>query len=179
MAVENIVRAINQNLFSQEVAGVYAILDGASVDGLLMNLYNLQPEYFCLYPGELKPDMAEVAPYLVHLQAGSEFTQWVIDQGWGNHWGIFVVSQANLRTLRQHFRKFIIVYSDGQPLYFRYYDPRVMRLYLPTCNAEELETIFGPVDYYLVESDDASIALRFQLVSGSLRQEKVQLGRTR
>jgi len=179
MALENIVRAINQNLFSQDRDRIYAILDGASVDGLLMNLYNQQPEHVCLYPGELKPDMAEVAPYLVHLQPGSEFTQWVIDQGWGNHWGIFVVSQASLRDLRQHFRKFIMVYSDGQPLYFRYYDPRVMRVYLPTCNADELETIFGPVGYYLVESESPDIALRFQLVSGSLRQEKLQLNSTR
>jgi hypothetical protein len=72
-----------------------------------------------------------------------------------------VVSQANLKVLRQHFRKFIMVYSDGQPLYFRYYAPRIMRMYLPTCNADELEIIFGPVEYYLVESEEPDISLRF------------------
>lgn len=178
MALGNIVQAVSQYLFSTE-AGVYAIIDGASVDGLLDNIYDYKPENFCLYPGELAPDMAEVAPYLVHLELKSDFTNWVVGQGWGQHWGIFLVSQASLRDLRQHFRKFIIVYSDGQPLYFRYYDPRVLPVYLPTCNANELSIFFGPVEYFLFEDKSPDIALRFQLVSGTLKQEKLQLRRGR
>jgi hypothetical protein len=30
-------------------------------------------------------------------------------------------------------------------LLFRYYDPRVLRVYLPSCRPSELETVFGPV----------------------------------
>ena len=43
----------------------------------------------CLYRGELQPDMAEVAPYLVKLDRDAPFTDWVLDRGWGNHWGVF------------------------------------------------------------------------------------------
>jgi len=46
--------------------------------------------------------------------------------------------------MRQHFRRFITVHDEsGKPLLFRYYDPRVLRTFLPTCNAKELAEIFG------------------------------------
>lgn len=172
----NIIQAVSVHLFAEEGTNVFAVLDGASVPNLLSSLYQNQPECVCLYAGELEPDMAEVAPYLIRLHRNSEFTNWVIGQGWGRHWGIFAVSQADLRTLRSHFRKFLMVYdSDGKPLYFRYYDPRVLRVYLPTCNAEELKTVFGPVEYYLLEDEEPNAALRFRNSSGILMQEKLLL----
>jgi hypothetical protein len=62
------------------------------------------------------------------------------------HWGIFLTSRADLRSLRNHFRRFLMVLDpDGRKLYFRYYDPRVLRVYLPTCNAEEREIVYGDV----------------------------------
>ena len=32
--------------------------------------------------GDLEPDMAEVAAYLVLLEVDSPFTQWVLTEGW-------------------------------------------------------------------------------------------------
>jgi hypothetical protein len=170
------VETLNQYLFGEEDAEACAVLDGASVPELLGRLDELQPEHECLYMGELKPDLAEVAPYLVRLEQGSEFSAWVVEQGWGNHWGIFALSQASLRELRRHFRTFLKVYDpNGKPLLFRYYDPRVMRVYLPTCNAEELKAIFGPVAGYLLEDEDPGVLLAFRFPSGQLVQQKKQL----
>lgn len=166
--------SVSRKLFVDEARSVYAVLDGASIPGLLSKLYQHQPDHFCLYRGELPPDMAEVAPYLVHLQINAEFTTWVTSEGWGKHWGIFALSSADLRSLRQHFRGFLTVYDPNtRPMLFRYYDPRVLRSYLPTCNSEELAAIFGPVDSYLVEDEAGEIMLRFQLTSGALKSEKV------
>ena len=67
---------------------------------------------------------------------------------------MIVLAPADLRTMRNHFRKLLTVYDpNGKPLLFRYYDPRVLRVYLPTCNAEELATIFGPINSYLLEDE--------------------------
>ena len=77
---------------------MFAVLDGASAPGLLDKLYGLSPAFCCLFKGELAPDMAEVAPYLVQLEPDSEFTNWVIGQGWGNHWGIFAATDGDLRA---------------------------------------------------------------------------------
>jgi hypothetical protein len=177
MVAEEIAEAVGEHLFTAENENVFAVLDGASVAGLLDKLYSLSPNFCCLYRGELTPDIAEVAPYLVQLEPGSEFTNWVIEQGWGNHWGIFAASDGDLRAMRQHFRRFLIVHDEtGRPLRFRYYDPRVLRTYLPTCNPEELATVFGPISSYLVEGPDGNTAMRFQMAAGAIKQSQIQIG---
>jgi len=178
MAIEETIESVSQHLFREPDVNVFAVLDGASVAGLLDKLYGLSPNFCCLFRGELNPDMAEVAPYLVQLEADTEFTRWVISQGWGNHWGIFAASDADLRRMRSHFRTFLIVYDEtGRPLRFRYYDPRVLRLYLPTCNAQELATVFGPVASFVVEAAGSDTLLRFQAVSGTVQQRQISIRR--
>jgi hypothetical protein len=170
------IQAISGKLFREESANVYAILDGASVPGLLSKISEHKPEHLCLYIGDIEPDLAEVAPYLVRLDRTSKFTDLVLGEGWGKHWGIFAVSQSDLRTLHKHFRKFLMVHTfDGKPLYFRYYDPRVLRVYLPTCNEDELKTVFGPIQLYLLEDEDPNTALRFSNISSVLKQDKLPL----
>jgi hypothetical protein len=169
-------QALYDRLFADEAANVYAVLDGASVEELLPKLYDLEPEFECLYRGELEPDMAEVAPYLVRLEPETEFAGWVVGEGWGRHWGVFVVTEADLREAHKHFRSFMTVYDPaGKPMLFRYYDPRVLRVYLPTCNAEELRTVFGPVSCYLLEGEDPNTLIRFRLDGGALRREAAAL----
>ncbi len=163
-------------LFAEGEANVFVILDGASVDGLLDRLYRFTPEYVCLYRGELAADLIHVAPYLVRLKEESNFTDWILEKGWGNHWGIFAVSTANLTAMRQHFRRFLTVHnSEGRPLLFRYYDPRVLRTFLPTCNTQELEEMFGPVLNYVVESDQPAELLRFEFADGVLARRVKQI----
>ncbi len=172
------IQLIKENLFQESETSIYAVLDGASVPDLPQVLWEQQPQYACLYRGKLEPDMAEVAPYLVKLEPESPFTDWVIGQGWGNHWGIFAVTpkKADLRTMRQHFRKFLMVLDpEGERMYFRYYDPRVLRVYLPTCNAEELRALLGPSSSYLLEEDDASVLLRLAVADGNLATRKTDL----
>ncbi len=167
--MSEMLEVVSSYLFAERGAHVYAILDGASVPGLREKLYAYEPQHECLYRGELEPDMAEVAPYLVLLDRKSAFTAWVLTQGWGKHWGIFAVSRASLPDLRKHFRRFLTVHdAGGRPLLFRYYDPRVLRVYLPTCNAEELQAMFGPVLCYILEAENPQELLRLQFDSGKL-----------
>lgn len=168
--------ALREKLYREEGGSIYAILDGASVPGLPQKLADQEPEHVSLYRGELEPDMAEVAPYLVRLDPEAPFTEWVLDRGWGKHWGIFVETSADLTSLRAHLRKMLKVHdSEGRPLLFRYYDPRVMRTYLPTCNGEELQTMFGPVDAYLMEDESGAALLRFRLKNGTLAKQLEQV----
>lgn len=176
MLAEESLDSIYDALFADEDLNTFAVLDGASVPGLLDKLYGLNPDFHCLFRGALEPDMAEVAPYLVRLDADGEFTRWIISHGWGNHWGIFAVSDRDIRAMRRHFRAVLTVYDEsGNPLHFRYYDPRVLRRYLPTCNREELKTVFGSVISYLVESEDANLIRRFEIASGSLAEEDINV----
>lgn len=162
MTPEETARSVGKQLFSDYEAAVYAVLDGASIEDLLQKLYELKPEHACLYRGELEPDLAETAPYLVRLESGSPFTIWILEKGWGKHWGIFARAPQDLKTMHRHFRKFLRVQdSKGKTLLFRYYDPRVLRVYLPTCNAEETGMFFGPIRAFLMEGEEPTDLLGF------------------
>lgn len=164
-------------LFAEPDASVYAVLDGASIDGLLARLHDYQPVSECLFRGTLNPpDLVQVAPYLVQLDFRSAFCDWVLDSGWGKHWGIFAVSRVDFRAMRNHFRGFLTVHDPaGTPLLFRYYDPRVLRVYLPTCNPQELKTVFGPVLCYIAEGEEPNELLRFQAAGGALALNRKKL----
>ncbi|MBA3805009.1 MAG: DUF4123 domain-containing protein [Acidobacteria bacterium] len=146
------------------------------IPGLLPKLHEQRPEYECLYRGELAPDLAEVAPYLVQLEPSSDFTNWILEHGWGKHWGIFATSTVDLRAMRRHFRTFLIVHDEeGKPLYFRFYDPRVLRVYLPTCNADELKSFFGPVITYTLEDKNSDVMLCIRITAGSVQEERMTI----
>ncbi|MCB1778083.1 MAG: DUF4123 domain-containing protein [Candidatus Competibacteraceae bacterium] len=167
---------LQAHLFALPETTVYAVLDGASAPNLPQMLDRLRVESVCLFPGELEPDVAQVAPYLAVFKPDTPFAEWVLEEGWGRHWGIFVVSRVNLRALRDHLRSFLKVYGpELEPLEFRYYDPRVLRVYLPTCNAKELRTVFGPVLRYLVESEEPGVLLKFSLNGEQLGSESIAL----
>jgi len=181
MAAEKVtIETLQKHLFSQYDTNVYAVLDGASMPDLELPrlLWKLKPEHVCLYRGQLEPDMAEVAPYLVKLEYDHPFTKLVLEKGWGNHWGVFAVTrlEAGLREMRNHFRRFLMVMNpEGKTVYFRYYDPRVLRVYLPTCNAEEIEMVFGPISCYIVEDEDPAVLVRLLGDDEKVRVEKTKL----
>lgn len=94
-----------------------------------------------------------VAPYLFHVD--SELLDWIAEKLWKEPWGIFAMSKANLEELRLHFKKFLMVQlPDGKPWLFRYYDPRILQVYLPTCEPRELQKFFGPVRAFATADND-------------------------
>jgi len=170
--MKDMLESIQAEIF-REGAATFVVLDGASVPALLDKLAQWQPPAECLYRGEIKPEVAPVAPYLAQMEPESDFAKWVLSEGWGKHWGIFAIVQADLRTMRQHFRRFLTVHDEsGKPLLFRYYDPRVLRTFLPTCNAKELAEIFGPVLCYVAEGEEPDTALKFELRDGKLVEQE-------
>lgn len=177
MTDEKKVQQLKTQLFAGEGMTGYALLDGASIPDLPGNLAAFEAEHVCLLRGVLLPDQEAAAPYLVRLERDSRFTDWIFANGWGKHWGIFCISAASMRTLRDHFRNFLIAYDEtASSFFFRYYDPRVLQVFLPTLNKDELTAFFGPVYRFLAESEDGNSALCFTSVSGKLVQDHMKLG---
>jgi len=170
-----------EGLLTEEGEELCVLLDGASVPGLLAR-FESDPalEAECLLRGELEPGMAEVAPYLVRLDPESDFAQWVVGTGWGHHWGTFVTSRQGFINLRNHLRALTLIYKrNGTPLYFRYYDPRVLRIFLPTCSAAQLKQMFGPVDAFLAENEAGDAVAIYRLNGSELSSVQRRVGGAR
>ncbi len=143
---------------------IWMIVDGARDRRIFPMLLECHLEYSCLYSGPLHPAMEMAAPYLVQLDYDYRDTHRFIREAWGNSWGIFLRADVGMNTLKRHLRGFLVVgRPDGKRLVFRYYDPRVLRVYLPTCTSQELATVFGPIDCFWMEDEDPDTLLEFRI----------------
>lgn len=157
---------------------VYWVLDGARDPDIVGLLRAGGLEYTCLFSGDLHPRLQAAAPYLVHLSAGSATTNRLLRRGWGNAWGILTITDAELtlNQLRLHLKKFLRVQTEeGTVLAFRYYDPRVLNIYLPTCTDEEFRTILGPMTRLVAEVDGGATARTFEYDRNSMRRQEYPL----
>lgn len=162
MISEAQVRQIELALWPQGDAtpgSLWAVLDCARNRRIYRELQVSRLDYHCLYSGNISTELKVVAPHVVELTPRYQFTRTLLRDGWGESWGVFVRINDSTR-LQHHLRKFLRVQAeDGRKLLFRYYDPRVLRAYLPTCTRAELAQVFGPVSAFFAESLHANEAL--------------------
>src|SRR5215471_4663729 len=158
---------------------IWMILDGARSIEIFRMLLACHLEYSCLYSGALTSELEIAAPYLVQLDHGYKDTHEFIRRAWGNSWGVFLRSETSLKKLRRHLREFLIVRDErGNRLVFRYYDPRVLRVYLPTCSPSELRTVFGPIECFWAEGPKSGEVNECCLASVGLSRSTLhQVGR--
>lgn len=128
-----------------------------------------------LYQGDIGARLAHVSPYLLRLRDAEDGAWSLAVAGYRRSWSVFLIAAVEFDAVRRHLRKFNLVYrNDGTPLVFRFYDPRVLRRFLPTCTVEELQTFFGPVDAFLAETEDDAL-IRFTLRGGEMMQSRLPL----
>jgi len=155
---------------------LWAIFDGARDPCVFYSLRDSGYDSLCLYSGRLPRELQLAAPYLVELPRLGSGTRHLLDLAWGHSWGIFL-SIEDSSNLRHHLRKFLRVRTEaGRNLLFRYYDPRVLRAYLPTCEPGELKAIFGPIARFMVEDKNPGTAIEFVFDGTRLRERRVQMG---
>jgi hypothetical protein len=161
---------------SRPGAGLHMLLDAARdprIYGWLTELGEAVQQR-SLYQGDVGDSLAHVSPYLLTVRQDQPESLRFAEAGFGQSWGLFLTSAAGFDDIRRHLRKFNIVYrQDGTPLVFRFYDPRVLRMFLPTCTASELQRFFGPIDAFLAESEESDALLRFTLSGDELTQSRV------
>jgi hypothetical protein len=156
---------------------VWAVLDCARDPQIYSALLGAHNESSCLYAGNLSSELERCAPHLVQLDyEDTRLTQRLLEDAWGKSWGIFLRCDASLEKLRRHLRRFLVVLDPrGRRLVFRYYDPRVLRVYLPTCVAEELDEVFGPIDSFWTEAPDPASMLAFHRAGRTLRTDRIEI----
>ena len=154
---------------------VWAILDCARDPKIYLALLESRLEFRCLFSGTLPRALEMVAPHLVELSPANRLTRRWLDIGWGQSWGVFLKID-DAANLRHHLRKFLKVQVENdRQLVFRYYDPRVLRVYLPTCNAGEWQQFLGPIAAFFMEGEDGSSLIGFTRAGPQLKQERMAL----
>jgi Domain of unknown function (DUF4123) len=155
---------------------LYAVLDAARSPDVLRALRASGQNYVSLYEGEKGEAYASVAPYLVALPPENDFLPRLLEVSWGRSWGIYLTCHASMPDLRRHLRRFLMVSDEtGRRLVFRYYDPRVLRVFLPACAPAEAGEFLGFIRSFLVETEDPGSLARFSMGNDGLLQEAVAL----
>jgi hypothetical protein len=170
-------RAFLQTLWPDDRApasGVWGILDCARDPKIYRALLESRLEFRCLYSGRLPPLLESHAPHLVELLPSNSLVHRWLDEGWGRAWGVMLRIE-DPSNLRPHLRKFLkVTAEDGRRLLFRYYDPRVLRTYLPTCTPTELRLVFGPVSTWWAEGAATDEVIEFSRAGHRLLQRRLE-----
>lgn len=156
---------------------IWMVVDAArdrQVFGTLLECF--YSDRICLFSGELTPDLEVAAPYLIRLEYDNSNRRRFITRAWGHGWGVLLKSDMARDALTSHLRDLLLVQDPrGEPLLFRYYDPRVLRAFLPTCTPDELRTVFGGIEAFWIEDPGAASLSRFGLDHSQLVVETLRL----
>ncbi len=157
---------------------LFCLLDAARDERILPLLHDSGAKAMSLYQGESQRQLAHAAPYLVEFKTKDVFIEKLLRYGWGKRWLTLFVSRAGFGGLRKHFRKFLFVSDErGESVYFRFYDPSVLRTFLPVCDSSETQSFFGPIDCFLTESENCSEVIVFEVNNGAVERRIEPLGR--
>lgn len=112
-----------------------------------------------LFESPLAPHLDHVAPQLASIDPDSGYLDlWA--EHLGRSAGILLITSEPPGALRSHLREIFLASDEEDFQYsFRYYDPRVLRVYLPTCTGEEVQEFFGPIRRILVEAETPGVVL--------------------
>lgn len=150
--IQNKERALLYLLERAEKGLLFAVVDCSRDDRILLLMSESVDRCQSLYEGAEGLQMADVAPYLVRLDASSNLLSHLVTGGWTKRWGIYFESGASFEALRKQLRSLLMVENERKErLYFRFYDPAVLSAFLPTCTAAQRGAVFGEIEAFLVE----------------------------
>ena len=152
----------------------FVLLDAARMGAEIDTAKALNPDFISLFRGKNEEPLDLVAPFLFPFNPLSEFANWFLKTGWGNSWGVLFTSPAEINVLVKHFQlKLFVKTRDRGAFYFRFYDPRVLRVFIPACDQQQLQDFLSPVHCFICEADDPVMGISLLFEAGKLRSEMI------
>ncbi|MCR4376470.1 MAG: DUF4123 domain-containing protein [Rhodospirillales bacterium] len=160
-------------------AKTYALMDCALDSTLYPTIQASDCSAKCLYTQSWQSGLSDISPYLVELTPGAKFSSELLTWDWYANWGYFAQSAASLDDCAQAFAAVTSVkLPDGTNAFFRFQDPRVIRTFLQTASADDLQTVFGKATRLVVPmADDGTSsegAIVYTLANGALQQSETR-----
>ena len=133
---------------------LYAVIDAADAPAVPEYLQSRDPsDWRCLYQGKSLRDYWAVAPYLVQVTQG--VLEWIAENLDRNSWGILLQSAAGLNGTYSHLRRLHMTRNpDGRIYFFRYYDPRILGVFLTMLTADQSLQLFGPIEAFFYNNHE-------------------------
>lgn len=138
-----------RRLLEEAPSAVYAVLDACDEPSVPPRMEELGERAVSLYRGTADAEYSAIAPYLAALDR--KLLNWILATVADKPWGFLMEAHVELHELRKHLRRFLTVEDpDGKQIYFRYYDPRVLPVFLHSCLPAEASTFYGPIKRFFV-----------------------------
>lgn len=143
----------------------FLLLDPIQIDNLPDRLFELGhiTGFQSLYRRTAYSDLLDIGPLLVPVSTDSPLAHAFVRE-WSATAGIWLESEAAEEVVLEHLRSLIHVRVEGDAtVLFRYYDPRITRLWLSDLAPPERDRLMGPVRLIRLPESDRS--------EGAIRQE--------
>lgn len=151
---------------------LFAVYDGAKDDRIFSALLQAQDhvEVQSLYQGQRAHDFRQYCPYLIDLTDQPHILNSLLVLSLGHDWGIYIVASMDFAEMRRVLRKrtMAVLPDYEDPVFFRFYDPRVLPAFLKCSDYDEQENFFGPISDLICEQDRGDTLMTFTLRNKSL-----------
>jgi hypothetical protein len=146
----------------------YAVLDAAQEASVARRARTAGLSVQSLYAGQLGVQLDHVAPHLATFAPDGSFGQWLFEH-WGENLGILLQAPVPFEALHKHLRQFLLVKDEaGRKYRFRFYDPRVLRAFLPVCTRNEAHQFFGPAQCFYTAARDGRAIIAYRWTTNGL-----------
>jgi hypothetical protein len=148
-----------------EKTPLFALVDaGRDLRVLELLRQHVEPHQ-SLYDGLDGETLEDVAPYLVGpMRKDSALLEHLVTEGFGKRWSVFLTSYEKFVEVRRHFRRFLKVEMEysREEVFFRFFDPGVLRPFWPTCNAGQKREFAEGLEQIFVEEKNLSLSALLQ-----------------
>jgi hypothetical protein len=152
-------------ILTSESRRLFAVYDGArDAPRLFERLEQSGLPMACLIGGPLASPLREAAPWCVQIDPRSLTARAIFRDYWGRAAAIFVgaAPEAGVVAVSRQLKQLLRVQlPSGSRAMFRFYDPRVLRVFVPTCDQEQWRVVMGNHESLWCESADGSGLLRW------------------
>lgn len=162
----------------QKPSSTFVLVEAIRYFGLPEILESQSLEFECLFKGETRGELNDVAPYLVKINAHDKLTEnlltgtspsdppWMM---WPRGGAVFLRSTMKTGDLVRHFRKFTRLFDQNTKRwnYFRFFAPETMLNTIAHMDEAAFNTFSSGIEMFVVPNGNASITcLSYQSQGG-------------
>jgi hypothetical protein len=159
--------------------GLYVLVDASRSPFTQFIIETKTDHAVCLFDGQAFEDLSGYAPWLVPLDGedGEAVFEWFMEEGWGNDWGLFLISDPDPKTVKAALKRSLRVRTeDDRELYFKFYRPSVFNNYMPAMDpAQSCFVMQDIAQVWAEDPEDSSLVRRYAVRDATLRRADLKL----